>query len=221
MDCPTYRWNSKCYFCSDQLFYQVNGNACVFLWVHVIAKVGAQESESKPAISRRANTDSIFSWTVKNKLCQRKVLKTLPSAAIIWGKHQLGRCRNRVKGRRSQHPSREPKRLQFTCTVIFRHKRDRSRFKTNTFLNLYGRNAKRPPLTHLLLEVPWSQQNISGSTTHVIICLLNIWTLDWRRGKRTLAHLLLYISQHWEVEFLFSQHDNYLHGNYSQYDKYL
>lgn len=90
MDIPTYRWNSKCYFCSDQLFCQVNGNACVFLWVHVIAKVGAEESESKPAISRRANTDSIFSWTVKNKMCQSKVLKTLPSSAIIWGNINWG-----------------------------------------------------------------------------------------------------------------------------------
>lgn len=38
----------------------------VFLWVHVIAKVEAKESESKSAISKCANTDSIFSWTVKN-----------------------------------------------------------------------------------------------------------------------------------------------------------
>lgn len=61
----------------------------VFLWVHVIARVGGEESESQPAISKCAHTDSIFSWTVK-KSVEAKVLRTLPSSAIIWGNVNWG-----------------------------------------------------------------------------------------------------------------------------------
>lgn len=78
---------------------------------------------------------------------------------------------------------------------------------------------------NFLLEVPWSQQKMSGSTTLVIFRLLNIWSLDQRRekNKTKLYHTHFFmIFQCWKViRFLFSQHDTYMHGKYSQYGKYL
>ena len=117
---PIHNWNSKRSLCSDLRFYQAHGDACVVCGYMPSLQLGWGVWKVEPAISKCANTDSIFGWTERNWKCKVKVFTTLPPSAVLWGKCQLGRRERRVR-RAKPAPSRGPSRLQGTSAVTSRH----------------------------------------------------------------------------------------------------
>lgn len=192
---PIYWWNCKCYCYAILVLVSYSIKLVempVFCGYMSLLRLRLKSLKVSQLLANVLTQILSLVGLWRTKCAIIKLLKTLLTSAVIGGEISIGRHRNGVRRRGSQHLSRRPYRLQFMCAVIFKYKWKRSLFKTNTFLRLYGKNANRSPLMNLSLEVPWSQQN------QVQLWLSVLWSSELltKGGKIELCHMCFFIIFH-------------------------